>query len=230
MKAIGYVRVSTSDQAHNGVSLEAQQERIEAWARANGAGLLAVHVDRGLSGKRADNRPALQAALTRACRDRAALVVYSLSRLSRSIKDTCIIGERLAKAGATLVSLTEQIDGTTASGRLMLHLMTVLSQFERELIGERTRTAMAHLRGQGRRISGRVPYGFTLSADGETLAPVPSEQAVIAEMQALREQGLSLRAIAAHLEERGIRPKSGRNWTPATVAGILRRARLTAAS
>ncbi len=226
MKAIGYVRVSTSDQAHNGVSLEAQQERIEAWARANGAELLAVHVDRGLSGKRADNRPALQAALARACRDRAALVVYSLSRLSRSIKDTCIIGERLARAGATLVSLTEQIDGTTASGRLMLHLMTVLSQFERELIGERTRTAMAHLRGQNRRISGRVPYGFAL--DGETLVPIPVEQATIAEMQTLRAQGCSLRAIVAHLEQRGIHPKTGRTWTAATVAGILSRtAKLT---
>ncbi len=226
MKAIGYVRVSTSDQAHNGVSLEAQRERIEAWATANGAELLAVHVDRGLSGKRADNRPALQAALARACRDRAALVVYSLSRLSRSIKDTCIIGERLARAGATLVSLTEQIDGTTASGRLMLHLMTVLSQFERELIGERTRTAMAHLRGQNRRISGRVPYGFAL--DGETLVPIPVEQATIAEMQTLRAQGCSLRAIVAHLEQRGIHPKTGRTWTAATVAGILSRtAKLT---
>src|SRR5574337_797514 len=122
MKAIGYVRVSTEDQAHNGVSLEAQQERIEAWAKVNRADLLAVHVDRGLSGKRADNRPALQAALAQACCNRAALVVYSLSRLSRSIKDTCAIGERLAKAGATLVSLTEQLDGTTASGRLMLHM------------------------------------------------------------------------------------------------------------
>lgn len=157
-------------------------------------------------------------------------MVYSLSRLSRSIKDTCIIGERLAKAGATLVSLTEQIDGTSASGRLMLHLMTVLSQFERELIGERTKTAMAHLRGQNRRISGRVPYGFALSGDGETLTPVPAEQAAIAEMQGLRAQGRSLRAIVAHLESRGMQPKNGRNWTPATVAGILRRASLTGAS
>ncbi len=230
MKAIGYVRVSTSDQAHKGVSLEAQQERIEAWATANGAELLAVHVDRGLSGKRADNRPALQAALARACRDRAVLVVYSLSRLSRSIKDTCIIGERLAKAGATLVSLTEQLDGTTASGRLMLHLMTVLSQFERELIGERTRSAMAHLRGQNRRISGRVPFGYALDADGESLTPILAEQTVINEMQTLRAEGRSLRAIVAHLEQRGIQPKNGRTWTPATVAGILRRARLTAAS
>lgn len=154
-------------------------------------------------------------------------MVYSLSRLSRSIKDTCIIGERLAKAGATLVSLTEQIDGTSASGRLMLHLMTVLSQFERELIGERTKTAMAHLRGQNRRISGRVPYGFALSGDGETLTPVPAEQAAIAEMQGLRAKGRSLREIVAQLEQRGIHTKTGRTWTPATVAGILRRASLT---
>ena len=223
MKAIGYVRVSTPGQSENGVSLEAQRERIEAWAKANGADLLSVHVDAGLSGKSAHNRPALQTALTQACREKAALVVYSLSRLSRSIKDTCTIGERLAKAGATLVSLTEQIDGTTASGRLMLHLMTVLSQFERELIGERTRTAMAHLRGQNRRISGRVPYGYALDSDGETLVHLPAEQKTIRLMQTLRHKGASLRGIAAHLEKRGIQPKNGRTWTPATISGILRR-------
>ncbi len=69
-KAVGYVRVSTSDQAENGVSLEAQESRIRSWCVANGYDLSATHSDAGLSGSRADNRPELQKALRAACRQR----------------------------------------------------------------------------------------------------------------------------------------------------------------
>ncbi|MBX3328352.1 MAG: recombinase family protein, partial [Nitrospira sp.] len=86
MKAIGYARVSTEGQAVDGVSLEAQQARIRAWCEANGYTLIGLHVDAGLSGCRADNRPALQASITEACKHKAALIVYSLSRLARSTK------------------------------------------------------------------------------------------------------------------------------------------------
>ena len=106
--AVGYVRVSTEGQAADGVSLDAQRSRIEAWCRANDFELLALHVDAGLSGKRADNRPGLQTALADACRERGtALVVCSLSRLARSVKDTLEIAGRLDREGANLVSLGE---------------------------------------------------------------------------------------------------------------------------
>jgi site-specific DNA recombinase len=112
---------------------------------------------------------------------------------------------------------------------MVFNMLAVLSQFEREQIGERTKMAMHHLRTQGRRISGRVPYGFALHSDGETLVSLPDEQKAIRLMQTLRSQGRSLRAIVSHLENKGIRPKTGRAWTPATVLGILRRsAKLTA--
>src|SRR4030042_578154 len=82
---VGYCRVSTAHQVDEGVSLEAQQARIVAWAQANGYQLLGVHVDAGLSGGKAANRPALQAALEEVCRERGALVVYSLSPLPRAV-------------------------------------------------------------------------------------------------------------------------------------------------
>lgn len=101
-RVIAYARVSTSDQAVDGVSLDAQQARILAWCAAHGATLdpADVHVDAGLSGKRADNRPALQAALDAVCQARGVLVVYALARLARSTKDTIAIAERLDRAGA----------------------------------------------------------------------------------------------------------------------------------
>ena len=87
-QAIGYVRVSTEQQASEGVSLEAQAARIRAYAALNELDLAAIYTDAGLSGKRSDNRPQLQAALDHATRIGGVLVVYSLSRLARSTRDT----------------------------------------------------------------------------------------------------------------------------------------------
>ena len=105
MIAVGYIRVSTIGQAQEGVSLEAQRGKIQAWATANGYALGEIHVDAGISGSKANNRPGLQSALNDACRQKAALVVYSLSRLARSTRDAITISERLEKCGSDLVSL-----------------------------------------------------------------------------------------------------------------------------
>lgn len=223
MNAVGYARVSTEGQAHDGISLEAQQARIAAWCQANGYDLKGVRVDAGLSGGRADNRPALQAALAEACQHKAALIVYSLSRLARSTKDAIAISERLAKGGADLVSLTERIDTASAGGRLFFRLMISLSEFERDLGAERTRCAMDHLRNQNRRISGRIPFGYSLAPNGTDLVPQPKEQQAIKLMQALREEGYSLRAIARALTDRGIHSKTRTAWTAEVIRGILRR-------
>jgi site-specific DNA recombinase len=226
--AVGYVRVSTAGQAAEGVSLEAQRARIEAWAKVQGVELLAVHVDAGLSGSKADNRPALQAALAQACRKRAALVVYSLSRLARSTSDALAIFGRLGKAGADLVSLTESIDTTTASGKMIFGVLSVLNEFERDLIAERTRTALAHLRGQGRRVSGRAPYGYAF-ADG-AVVPDVEEQGVVEEIRTLRALGLSVRKIAVALDEKGVPTRGAASWRPNLVHSILRRPQIERAS
>ena len=222
-KAIGYVRVSTEGQAAEGVSLDAQRAKLEAWAALNGYQLLAVHVDAGLSGGRADNRPGLQAALANACKRKAALVVYSLSRLARSTRDALAISERLDKAGADLVSLSEKLDTTSASGKMIFRLLAVLAEFERDQISERTTAAMAHLRRQNRRISGFIPYGYDLAPDGETLTPNAAEQAAIAEIAGLRARGFSLRKIAAALDARGLPSKTGTGWTAEAVRQVLKR-------
>lgn len=221
MKAIGYVRVSTEGQAQEGVSLEAQKARIAAWATANGCDLSGIHVDAGLSGSKS-NRPGLQAALTQACSEKGVLVVYSLSRLARSTKDTLAIAERLDKAGADLASLSERIDTTTAAGKMLFRMLAVLAEFERDQISERTTTAMRHMRAQGRRV-GAVPFGFDLAEDGETLTPNQGEQVALALIREARAAGASLRQIAAELGARGIRPKNGGEWKPETVRQILLR-------
>lgn len=222
-KAIGYVRVSTAGQANEGVSLEAQVARVEAWCVANDFELTAVLQDAGISGSRADNRPALQEALALAQEHKAALVVYSLSRLARSTRDTLQIAERLDRTGANLVSLSERIDTTSAAGKMVFRMLAVLNEFERDLISERTTTAMAHLRTQNRFL-GQVPYGFRLNGDGKTLSRDEDENRSVARMQELRDEGLSLRRIAAQLDADGFRPKSGGPWSHTSVASVLRNA------
>jgi len=222
--AIGYVRVSTTGQADDGVSLDAQRDRIAAWCRASEFDLAGVHVDAGISGKRSDNRPALQAALDDVCRRRGVLVVYSLSRLARSTKDTLAISERIEKAGADLVSLSEKIDTTSAAGKMVFRMLAVLAEFERDLVAERTSVAMQHKRQRGERV-GRVPYGFDLATDGVQLVENPDEQRVLELIGELRASGYSLREIADELTNRGISPKGkGQRWSFGTIQRIVKRA------
>ena len=222
MKAVGYVRVSSSKQAAEGVSLAAQRERIAGWCAANGYELERVYEDSGVSGGRADNRPGLGACLGHACRTKAALVTYALSRVARSTRDALAISERLSKAGADLISLSERLDTTTAAGRMVFRVLAVLAEFERDLIAERTATAMRHKRARREYTGGAAPYGWRVGRDGVALRPHPPEQRAIRRAQALRSESWSLRAIGRRLSLEGMAPRNRRTWHPKTVNDLLR--------
>lgn len=216
--AIIYVRVSTDRQAGEGVSLEAQEAKGRAWCLASGFDVASVHVDAGLSGRRADNRPALQAALEEVVRLRGVLVVYSLSRLARSTRDAIQISDRLDKAGADLASLSERLDTTSAAGKMIFRMMSVLAEFESDQISERTTMALGHMKAKGLRV-GQIPYGWALAADRKSLVRVEDEQRVIANIRAMRAEGRGLREIARTLRAADL----GQSWTPTSVGRILRR-------
>jgi DNA invertase Pin-like site-specific DNA recombinase len=223
MQAVGYCRVSTTGQADLGVSLAAQEAKIRAWAQLHDHQLVKVYVDAGIGGARMDTRPALQEALRHACKARGPLVVYSLSRLARSTLDAISISERLARAGADLISLTERIDTTSASGRLFFRLLSSLGEFERDLVGERTKAALEHLARQGRRTSRFPPYGYDFAPDGQTLVPNPEELQVVTWIRDQRDQGASYWVIATRLREAGTRSKLGGQWTAKGVRAIVKR-------
>ena len=219
--AVGYIRVSTEDQANEGVSLAAQRAKIEAWCVVNDCDLLSTYCDAGMSGGRADNRPGLQAAIEHAAKSHSALVVYSLSRLARSTKDTILIGERLDKSGADLVSLSEKIDTTSAAGKMVFRMLAVMAEFEKDQISERTKMAMSHKKSRSERV-GTIPFGFDLSQDGIALMRNESEQKAIKLVAELRSGGLSLQKIAVEMTARGIPTKKGGDkWNHMTVKSIL---------
>jgi len=158
-QAIGYIRVSSTQQANEGASLEAQQAKIEQWCSANGYELVNVFSDEGISGKRMDTRQGLQDALATIKKGNA-FVFYSMSRVARSTKDMLSIGEMISKKKADMVSLIENIDTTSASGKMMFQMLAVLAEFERNLVGERTATVLQNKKANSQVYSNKTPYGF----------------------------------------------------------------------
>jgi len=221
MQAIGYVRVSTDRQAENGVSLEAQEAKIRAMATVQGAELDEVIVDGGESAKSL-NRPGLQRlmALINAGKVQA-VIVAKLDRLTRSVKDLCGLLELFEKRKVALISVAESLDTGSAAGRLVITIMGAVSQWEREAIGERTRDALTHKRRQGERV-GNIAFGSRLAQDEQHLEPDPTEQDALAEIQRLRNQGTTLRGIAAALNHRQLKTRRGTAWRLESVARVLK--------
>lgn len=105
-------------------------------------------------------------------------------------------------------------------------MLAVLAEFERGQVAERTRSALSHLRNQGKRISGTIPYGHDLSSDGETLVPNLAEQEGLRFILALQAEGKGRRKIAMALMVAGIPTKTGAPWSPQAVGSTIRRDRL----
>ena len=222
MKAIGYIRVSTQGQVEDGVSLEAQQAKIEAWCLANDDELVNVYTDSGISGKAMANREKLLQALD-AVGQGIALVTHSMSRISRSTRDMLALADKLEKRGADLVSLTEKIDTTTAAGKMIFRMLAVLNEFERDQVSERTKAALAHKRAKGERI-GTVPYGYSLHDDGVSLIENNAEQSILRDIQLLRREGYKLREITEELNNRGLLTRRGSEWRVQYIHNLLKAA------
>jgi len=219
-KAIGYIRVSTQEQATSGYSLDAQKAKLEAYAALYDIELTDIVVDAGVSAKSL-KREGLQRVLTTLDNGGAdAVLIFKLDRLTRSVKDWNVLIEKYFTNKA-LLSVSDQIDTRTAAGRLCLNVLMSVAQWERETIGERTSTALQYKKSQGQHI-GSVPYGY--EAIDKTLAVVESEAAAIALIKDMKEQGLKLQAIADELNAQNIPTKRGGKWYATSVKNVLERA------
>jgi DNA invertase Pin-like site-specific DNA recombinase len=213
-RAIAYIRVSTSQQAEQGFSLLAQQEKVNAYASLYDLDI----VDTVIETASAKNlkREGLQGALAQIKSGQAdALIVVKLDRLTRSVADLGYLVEAyFAKAG--LLSVSEQIDTRSASGRLVLNVLASVSQWEREAIGERTAAVKQSMKANGLYCGGLVPYGQML-INGQ-LVTNPQEQAIITRAKELKQQGLSLRAIATMFSQEGLKTRKDTNFSHVLVS------------
>ena len=213
-KAIAYIRVSTDKQADQGHSLLAQQEKVNAYASLYDLEIIDYVIETG-SAKNL-NREGLQGALAAIKAGKAdALIVVKLDRLTRSVADLGYLVETyFHKAG--LLSVSEQIDTRSASGRLVLNVLASVSQWEREAIGERTSAVRQSMKANGLYCGGSVPYGQML-VSGE-LVTNPNEQAIIDRAKALKAQGHSLRAIATKFSQEGLKTRKDTDFSHVLVS------------
>lgn len=229
MKAIGYVRVSTDEQAQEGVSLEAQQSMLQAYAKLRGLELTETVVDEGISGgkdltSRAGGKRLFESAIRGKVR---AIIACKLDRLFRDAADCLNTTKVWDKKNVALHLLDvggQTIDTSSTMGRFFLTMMAGVAEMERNMIRDRTRVAMSHKRSKGERISRFAPFGFRF--EGSQAVLDSAEHELIQEMQSLRSRGYSLQAICDELRARGILTKNGgAEWKPMTVSRILKRMR-----
>lgn len=227
MKAIGYIRVSTAEQATEGVSLDAQRLKLEQYAAFKGFDL-EILTDAGVSAsKPLCDRPEGSKVVSRTRPDGEVRVVLAckLDRLFRDAADCLQQTRRWDEAGVSLHFLDMGIDTSTPMGRAFLTMAAAFAELERNLIAERTRTGLAQVRGEGGRI-GRAPYGYrrtdALDAHGRRVfVEVPEEIAALQTMRKMRAEGFSFDAIAAELRRTGVPSKMGGTWRGNAVNAIL---------
>jgi len=218
---VGYLRVSTDGQD---LGPEAQREALERWCAAEGARLVAVLEDRGVSGgAELERRPGLLAALE-AVRSHGAgvLLVAKRDRLARDVVVAATIARVALRNGAEVIAADGVGNGDSPADEFMRTVVDGAAQYERALIRARTRAALAVKRGRGEKTGGSVPFGYRLGADGVHLEPDEVEQQVVELVRRLRADGLSLRAVVERLNADGV-PARGQKWHKTSVARILER-------
>ena len=200
---IGYVRVSTTEQAGSGLGLAAQRATIEAEAAGKGWTVATIYEDAGASGKSLTGRPALAEALDQLDRGEAgALIVAKLDRLSRSVHDAAGLLDRAGRNGWGLIAADLGVDTTTPSGEAMANVMATFAQLERRLIGERTKAALAAKKAPGAKL-GR---------------PATLPTAIVGRIMTEHRNGAGWSAIARGLNTDNVpTAQGGKQWYPATV-------------
>ena len=211
--ALLYARVSTVAQAAEGVSLDAQERELLAAAEKAGYTEVELVREEGRSGKSIKGRPKLTSALERLDTSSAvALFVTRVDRLARSTQDFLAIIDRANKNGWRLVLLDLNLDTSTYQGRFVVTIMGALAEMERAIIAERQKDVHRDRRAQGK----------VWGKDIGPTSKIPLE--VMAEMEAMRNAGLSYHAIARELNAREVPTAlGGQSWHGSTVRKALKR-------
>ena len=221
MRAALYTRVSTLDQAVEGYSLEAQRKALEAWAQVKGYTDSVLYTDAGLSGKDIKHRPEMQRMLEDIrTRGYNAVLVWSLSRLTRSVADLYSIWGKLQKNEVALLSYTESFDTNTPTGRAMMGLLGVFAQMEREITAERVSAALEERAAQGKLTCSDV-LGYDRVDDRLMINEHEAERVRYIYEQYLT--GKSLTEVARGCERMGYYGKRGRHFKAWHIHVILTR-------
>jgi DNA invertase Pin-like site-specific DNA recombinase len=221
---VGYQRVSTKGQGESGLGIEAQESAIQAYARQTGAKVVAMYTEVE-SGKLAD-RPELLKALAHARRSKATLVVAKLDRLARNVAFlSALMDSKVAFIAC---------DNPHAN-RLTLHILAAVAEAEAKAISDRTKAALAAYKARGGKLGAELPQcrnltaesrakGIRMAGDASRQAATEAYSDLIPTVQAMKAEGLTLRAIAERLNAEGHTTRRGKPWNQVQVSRVLERA------
>jgi DNA invertase Pin-like site-specific DNA recombinase len=224
---VGYLRVSTEDQAREGFSLDAQRARIRAYCSAKGYTLLHEFVDDGYSG-RTTNRPAFQE-LMEAVREGVpgdggrervdAVVVARFDRLNRNLYDFLATQREMQRHKVHFASVDETVDTRGPFGRFFVQVIAAFAELESGIIGERVRHGMRQKALQGGFNGMSAPFGYDVRAGG--LAINDGEAAIVRKICTWRRRRRSVAWIAEALNRDGVPTKKGKAWTKRQLFRII---------
>ena len=226
-----YVRRST-DEEHQPFSIEAQDSRLRSYVRSQPGWSLVARFEDDASGAKLD-RPGLEKALAAARAGRFdVLLVYRVDRFTRRIRDLVTLLDELDRAGVVFRSATEPFDTSTPAGRMLVQMLGVFAEFEREMIIDRVINGMERKASKGKWTLGQVPYGFALEPTEHTLVPIDDEIQIVRRIFHLyTRRRLGCRAIAGQLNKAGLLRRSAHRkaatqprtqpWSHKTIADVL---------
>lgn len=217
MKYVIYLRVSTDQQTESGLGLEAQRQMCQKYVLENGNHHSLEFVDEGLSGALSiEKRPNLLKAID-SLSEGDFIIVAKRDRLGRDIIVNAMIESAIARKKAKLVSASGDFKcDDEPTSILMRRMMDAFSEYERLIIGERTRAALQAKKNRNERV-GYIPYGMKLCEDGIHLEEDEKEQWILDYIHKLLNQGISLRNITHHLNSNFFENRKKGKWTHVSV-------------
>lgn len=224
-RAVAYVRVSTTEQAEQGYSIDAQIQTIKDYCQKSGLVLTQVYADKGISGKSLKKRVQLQQLLSDAKQSKFdRVIVWKNSRLARNVKLLLEIIDTFQAHNIEFDSISENIQIDTASGKFMLQMLASVSEFERNEIAENVRLGMRKRARDGLFNGNRVlGYDNVVADDGtKTLAINQNEALIVRFIFDSYHQGHGFRWIANELNHRGDKTKRGNTFSTIAVKDILK--------
>jgi site-specific DNA recombinase len=222
MRAIGYVRVSTTEQTVGGVSLDMQRAKITAYSALEEMELVGILADEGISGSSIHIRPGIQKVLELVrTKQIDAVIIYKLDRVCRNTIESLEIAKLMDRKGIGLHSIMEKLDTKSALGRFFFTLMASLAEMERGIVSERTTAAMERKREKCEPFNANPSYGYRI--ENGRVIPDLQEQAIISRIRLLHAGGHTIWGIREILTTEGMLNRCGKPFGKTQIHNILQR-------
>ena len=220
MKILGYIRVSTKQQTQKGNSLKLQKSKIKDYCRLNDFELIEIYEDKGISGMSIDKRGGYKEMVNYLTNnDIDGIVVWSLSRLGRKMKDVVEFMDVLKGNNINFFSIKQNLTNNDKVGSLIMNILGSINEFEVEVIRERIKDVKINKKKNGE-VYGRLQYGWD-NVEGK-LIKNDEEFSVIKRIKNLKTRGYSWRKISNRLNDEGIRSKEGKLWYDGSLYNMMR--------